>query len=123
MYKAEIISSEVELTKKEKIMYKQFDEAVSLDKVVTVEDGILINIVNIIEVNVHNDSIKASDKEYTKYLYITDDGTRYSSGSKPLYESIKDIWDEMEEEMIEVKIIKKASSNYPDRCFMTAVLV
>ena len=123
MYKAEIISSEVELTKKEKVMYKQFDEVVSLDKVVTLDDGLLINLVNIIVVMVHNDSIKSEDKEYSKCLYIDQDGTRYSSGSKSLYDSIKGIWDEMEEEMVEVKVIKKASSNYPDRCFMTAVLV
>lgn len=123
MYKAEILESEVELTKKERIMYKQFDECQSLDKVVSVDEGLILNIVNIIKVRIHNDSIKASDKEYEKILYVTDAGERYTSGSKSLYESIKDIWDEMEEEMITVKVIKKASSNYPDRCFMTAVLL
>lgn len=123
MYKAEILESEVELTKKERIMYKQFDECQSLDKVVSVDEGLTLNIVNIIKVRIHNDSIKASDKEYEKIVYVTDAGERYVSGSKSLYESIEDIWEEMEEEMITVKVIKKASSNYPDRCFMTAVLI
>lgn len=123
MYRVEILESEVELTKKERIMYKQFEECQSLDSVVSVDEGLTLNIVNIIKARIHNDSINAADKEYEKIIYVTDAGERYTSSSKPLYESIEDIWEEMEEEMITVKVIKKESSNYPGRYFMTAVLI
>ena len=91
----------------------------------------MINIDNVVTVMVHNE--KSDNQDYNKYVYIDKDGTKYVSGSEPLYTTVKDILSDIEDaiadgemdetEDITIKVLKKESANYKGQMFLTAELI
>lgn len=123
-YKAQVISATKELTGKERVALKNFADMVQLDEATKEEvDGVTIWVSWVAVVEVHNE--KADNPDYTKYVYVDKDGTMYISGSEPLYRQFCDIAEDMEEESEEwgIKVIRKKSSNYKDKDFLTCVIV
>lgn len=71
----------------------------------------------------HNE--KSDNKDYNKYIYVDKDGTIYISGSEILYRTYQEIAEEMEDEDEDwaIKVIRKESSNYKGKDFLTCVIV
>lgn len=127
-YSTKIVSSSRELTVKEKITLKDFNDCVGLDTVVTNDQGFIIDPDVIVEVQVHNERAK-DDKDYTTIVILDKDGTKYSTSSNSLRDSISDIMDELadleeaDRADLKIKIFKKPSKNYSGKYFLTATVV
>lgn len=126
-YSASIVESSIELTKKEKILFKDLSDAYALDQIITDQDDRTIGVKGYVVVEVHNE--KSDNKDYTKYVIIDDNGNKYVTGSDAFFASFKDIWDEMvgedgqPEEDFEIRIYKKPSKNYSGKNFLTCSIV
>ena len=116
-YSTKITSTSRELSAKDKITLKDFNDCVGLDTVVTETEGFLIDPDVIVEVQVHNERAK-DDKDYTTIVILDKDGTKYNTSSNSLRDSISDIMDELQDlsdedrEALKIKVFKKASKNY-----------
>ena len=127
-YSTKIVSSSRELTVKEKITLKDFNDCTGLDTVVTNEQDFIIDPDVIVEVQVHNERAKG-DKDYTTIVILDRDGTKYSTSSNSLRDSISDIMDELNDLSAEdkadlkIKVFKKPSKNYSGKYFLTATVV
>ena len=123
-YSAKVVEATRELTGKERVAIKTFANARQLDVVTRdYEDGVLIDIDYVAKVAVHNE--KSDNKEYNKYIYMDKDGIMYVSGSETLYRAYQEIAEEMENEDEDwaIKVIRKESSNYKGKDFLTCVIV
>lgn len=123
-YKAQVIDATKELTGKERVALKNFADMVQLDEATKQEGAeVIINAAWTAVVEVHNE--KADNPDYIKYVYVDKDGTMYISGSEPLYRQFCDIAEDMEDETEEwgIKVIRKESSNYKGKDFLTCVIV
>lgn len=127
-YSTKIVTTSRELTVKEKITLKDFNDCVGLDTVVTNEQGFIIDPDVIVEVQVHNERAK-DDKDYTTIVILDKDGTKYSTSSNSLRDSISDIMDELadleetDRADLKIKVFKKPSKNYSGKYFLTATVV
>ena len=127
-YSTKIVTSSRELTVKEKITLKDFNDCVGLDTVVTNEQGFIIDPDVIVEVQVHNERAK-DEKDYTTIVRLDKDGTKYSTSSNSLRDSISDIMDELadleetDRADLKIKVFKKPSKNYSGKYFLTATVV
>ena len=127
-YSTKIVTSSRELTVKEKITLKDFNDCVGLDTVVTNDQGFIIDPDVIVEVQVHNERAK-DDKDYTTIVILDKDGTKYSTSSSSLRDSISDIMDELadleesDRADLKIKVFKKPSKNYSGKYFLTATVV
>ena len=127
-YNTQIVSSSRELTAKERITLKDFNDCIGLDTVTNETDGIILDPEVIVEVQVHNERAK-DDKDYTTIIILDKNGTKYSTSSNSLRDSIADIMDELKalskEERADLKInvFKKPSKNYSGKFFLTATVI
>ena len=127
-YSTKIVNASRELTVKEKITLKDFNDCVGLDTVVTEEQGIIIDPDVIVEVDVHNERAK-DDKDYTTIVILDKDGTKYNTSSNSLKESVQDIMDELadldeaDKADLKIKVFKKPSKNYSGKYFLTATVI
>lgn len=127
-YSTKITSASRELTVKEKITLKDFNDCTGLDTVVSNDNGFIIDPDVIVEVEVHNERAK-DDKDYTTIVILDKDGTKYSTSSNSLRDSISDIMDELnglseeDKKDLKIKIFKKPSKNYSGKYFLTATVV
>ena len=127
-YSTKIVNASRELSVKEKITLKDFNDCVGLDTVVTEEQGLIIDPDVIVEVDVHNERAK-DDKDYTTIVILDKDGTKYNTSSNSLKESVQDIMeeladlDEADKADLKIKVFKKPSKNYSGKFFLTATVI
>ena len=120
-YTAEIVKSSRELSKKEKVMYKNASDCKRLDDETTKNGSVVIAPVLWIELAVHND--KAKNPDYTQYIIVDKDGTSYLTGSENFYNNFTSIAEEMEGEEFEVEVYRKPSKNFSGKEFLTCKLI
>lgn len=123
-YSAKLVSATRELSAKERVAVKMFIGAEQLDELTKRdENGVLIDIDYVAVVEVYNE--KSDNKNYNKYVYVDKNGTMYISGSEALYRTYEEIAEEMEdeEEPWAIKVIRKESTNYKGKDFLTCMLV
>lgn len=125
-YSAKVVDviGDKELTGKEKVALKNFADMIQLDEVTQEhEDGVLINVDFVAVIEVHNE--KADTKDYKKQVYVDKDGQMYISGSESLFRQYESIYEDMEDDPEEwgIKVIRKESSNYKGKDFLTCVIV
>ena len=127
-YSTKIVNASRELSVKEKITLKDFNDCVGLDTVVTEEQGLIIDPDVIVEVDVHNERAK-DDKDYTTIVILDKDGTKYNTSSNSLKESVQYIMDELadldeaDKADLKIKVFKKPSKNYSGKYFLTATVI
>lgn len=121
-YKVTITESLKALTGKEKVMVKDFTNAISIDEA-TNEHSLKIIVDNVVTCDVHNPS--AEDKDYKKFVIIDTDGNKYTTGSENCIASLIDILRDMEgeEEEFSIEFYKKPSKNYKGKSFITCSIV
>lgn len=124
-YNVEIKEASRELTKREKIRFKDISNALKLDEAVTPDSPLIIQPKSYVILNVHND--KAEDKDYTNYLVEDTGGNKYVTGSESFWNSFISIWEEMvdddDPEPWEIEVYKKDSKNYKGKQFLTCSIV
>lgn len=109
------------LSARERIMFKDTSECVSLDSA-TIEGAITIKPEFYVVLDVHNEYARG-DKDYTQYVVVDADGTRYITGSESFYSSFINIAEEMGDEAYEIKVYRKPSKNYSGKDFITCSII
>ena len=121
-YKTTIKESTRELDAREKIMFKDTTNCVSLDTA-TQEEPVLIDVDLAVVLDVHNE--KSDYKDYVKYIIVDKNGTRYITGSESFWNAFSDIYDEMSDAgytEFTVRAYRLPSKNYQGRDFLTCSL-
>lgn len=127
-YSATIVEASRELTAKERVMFKDTQNAKSLLDMAEEALGqgakaIIDNIVDYIIIDVHNE--KSDDVDYKNYLIIDGAGNKYVTGSSSFWNSFMDIYKEMATESepwgIELNLLE--SKNYKGKHILTCSLI
>lgn len=117
-YSVKVVESSKELTKKETVMFKDLSDAVNLSEFIDEHGGaVMVDVESWIELAIHNEKAKdGQNKDYTNYVVVDKNGTRYYTGSESFWSSFKDIWCEMNDSTEEwsLKVYKKQSKGKKD---------
>lgn len=127
-YSATIAESSRELSARERVMYKDTQNAVSINDLAeeAAKDGnkaFIEGIADYVVLDIHNDM--SDDKDYKNYLIIDKDGQKYVTGSQAFWNSFKAIYDEManESEPWSIEINLLPSKNYKGKNVLTCSLI
>ena len=127
-YSATIVDSSRELTARERVMFKDTQNAISMNdfaEQAKAENGkaIIENVKDFVHITVHNE--KSDDKDYDNYLVIDANGEKYVTGSQAFWDSFKAIYDEMKNESepwgIQLNLIP--SKNFKGKNVLTCSLI
>ena len=127
-YSATIIEASRELTARERVMFKDTQNAISMNdfaESAKAEGGkaIIENVKDYVHISVHND--KSDDKDYDNYLVIDATGEKYVTGSQAFLNSFMDIYNEMKDETepwgIQLNLIP--SKNFKGKNVLTCSLI
>mgnify|MGYP000319215703 FL=1 len=117
-YSVKVVESSKELTKKETVMFKDLSDAVNLSEFIDEHDGaVMVDVESWVELAIHNENAKdGQNKDYTNFVVVDKNGTRYYTGSESFWSSFKDIWCEMSDSTEEwsLKVYKKQSKGKKD---------
>ena len=117
-YSVKVVESSKELTKKETVMFKDLSDAVNLSEFIDEQHGaVMIDVESWAELAIHNEKAKeGQDKDYTNYVVVDKNGTRYYTGSESFWSSFNDIWSDMHDSTEEwcLKVYKKQSKGKKD---------
>ena len=117
-YSIKVVESSKELTKKETVMFKDLSDAVNLSEFIDEHDGaVMVDVESWVELAIHNEKAKdGQNKDYTNFVVVDKNGTRYYTGSESFWSSFKDIWCEMSDSTEEwsLKVYKKQSKGKKD---------
>lgn len=121
-YEAVIRLSTKELTPKEKVMIKDYKNAVSIDEA-TQQGRVLIDYDYHVVLDIHNEN--SDNKDYTKVIVVSKDGTKFVTGSKSFLNALEDITSEMVgvDEAFQIEAFRKDSKNYKGKQFITCSIV
>ena len=120
-YTAEIVKCNRELTKKEKVMFKNASDCKRLDDKTTATGSVTINPDLWLTIAVHND--KAKNPDYTQYIIVDKNGTSYLTGSENFWNNFIAIAEEMEGDDFAIEVYRKPSKNYSGKEFLTCKLI
>jgi len=127
-YSATIVETSRELTAREKVMFKDTQNATSLLDLAeqAKEQGakaIIENVKDYVVIDVHNE--KSDDVDYKNYLVIDGNGDKYVTGSQSFWNSFMDIYKEMKNETepwgIQLNLLD--SKNYKGKSILTCSLI
>ena len=125
-YNVTITNCTKELSVKEKIMLKDFGNALPLDRATDESDSpIVIEVDYFAIMDVHNERSR-QDKDYKKLVICDTSGNKYVTGSESLYTALCDIYEELsaagENGAFTIEIYGKPSANYVGKTFLTCSL-
>lgn len=120
-YEAKILEASKELSTREKIKVKNLSDAKSLDALTENGECVEMEVAAWVRMQVHND--KSTNKDYEKYVLFDLEGTAYVTGSESFWTTFIDIWNELNGEVMPIKIFKKPSKNYQGKSFLTCDVV
>lgn len=120
-YSVDIVESNKQLTAKERIKVKDTTSAIRLDEA-TQYEAIDINPDTYAVLHVHNEN--SDNTDYTTYIVIDKDGTKYATGSESFWSSFMNIYEEMDGEQEEwgIKVYRAPSKNYKGKDFITCTI-
>lgn len=127
-YSATITEASRELTARERIMYKDTQNAVSLldmatEAIAQGSKAIITNVKDYIKINIHND--KSEDKDYMNFIIVDGNGEKYVTGSQSFVNAFMDIYEEMKNEVepwgIQLNLLE--SKNYKGKHILTCSLI
>lgn len=127
-YRAVIAESSRELTSREKVMFKDTQNAVSINEFAEQakaadSKAIIDGVAGYVVLDIHND--KSDDKDYKNFVIIDKDGQKYVTGSQAFWNSFIAIYDEMasETEPWSIEINLLPSKNYKGKNVLTCSLI
>lgn len=126
-YSATIVEASRELTAKERVMFKDTQNAKGLVEVAQeAEDAgakAIITVADYVIIDVHNE--KSDDVDYRNYIILDTEGEKYYTGSQSFWNSFMDIYKEMKDETdtwgIQLNLLD--SKNYKGKKILTCSLV
>lgn len=127
-YSASIAESSRELTAKERVMFKDTQNAISMMEFAesAKQEGakaIITPITGYVVVDVHNE--KSEDVDYKNYIVLGENDQKYVTGSASFWNSFMDIYSEMKDETepwgIELNVLP--SKNYKGKSILTCSLI
>lgn len=121
-YTVELVESSRELTVRERLRYKDFSLATSIDEATT-DMPLIIDFDSYAIFKVHNE--RSDNKDYIKIVVADMSGVLYVTGSKSFIESLKEILEEMEglDEMFSIEVYRRESKNYKGKSFIKCSIV
>lgn len=124
MYKAEIVKSSWDMSKIERVKYKDTSRAQKIDMLIE-ESGIIINVFKYVILHIQCD--KAEKGEYDVIILIDEGGNMFQTGSSTFISNFEEIWDEIVETEsdipLKIEIFRKESNNYKGKYFITCGIV
>ena len=124
-FEVKIKESSIELSAKQKVMYKDTSDATKLDEVVTETDAITIEPIGYVVLEVHNE--KSDNPDYEQFVILSADGEKYVTGSTSFWDSFMNIWSELggveSEEAWMIKVFKSPSKNFKGKFFLTCSVI
>ena len=121
-YSVSIRETSKELSKVERIALKDVTNCVKLDMAVRGSDKIIITPVMYAILDIHNENAK-DDKDYSCYIIVDNDGTKYVTGSKSFWNAFVDIYEEMDGDPFSIEAYSLPSKNYTGKDFLTCSIV
>ena len=128
-YSVTIESASKDLTAKERIAFKDLNNALKLDDALDpngasfVEGGLVIEPSHWGVLHIHND--KSDNKDYNTYIIVDKNGTKFYTSSESFWSSFCDIEREMHDETEPGSIegTRHPSKNYKDKYYFTASII
>ena len=122
-YEVKVKECSKNLTGKERVAIKDISNAVKPDSVVTPNASIEIIPDFTATLDVHNEN--AENKDYTIFVIVAKDGTKYITSSRSFITSFKGIEEEMmnEEDEWGIEVYKIESKNFKGRHFLTCSII
>ena len=127
-YSATILEASRELTAREKVMFKDTQNAISMNEFAeqAKEQGakaIIDSVKDFVHIQIHNE--KSEDKDYDNYIVVAENGDKYVTGSQAFWNAFMDIYNEMKDEKepwgIQLNLIP--SKNYKGKNVLTCSLI
>lgn len=120
-YKVTIADSTRELTKREQVKYKELADAIPLDELSQEIENPIIKVKDLIILDIHNEA--SENKDYSVCVIVDKDGKIYTTSSTSFIEKSFDIYNDLDGEDVDLKIIRKDSKNFKGKQFITCTLV
>lgn len=127
-YSATIADTSMELTAREKVMFKDTQNAISMvslarDAKENDAKAIIENVKGYVVLDVHNE--KSDDVDYKQYVIVDSNNDKYITGSESFMNAFMDIFNEMKEETepwsIQLNLLP--SKNYSGKEILTCSLI
>lgn len=124
-YVCEIVNSSRDFTKREAIAIKDLQEAISIDKFTEENGSFTLDAVDYAELQIHNEHTKRDNPDYTQYVIVDKDGTKYVTGSMSFWSAFVDVFDDLigDEGVVSFKVFRKPSTNFAGKSFITCTLL
>ena len=119
-YRVSIVKASKELSKVEKVKFKDTSDCVKIDEITKNEDAI-IDVDFFVLLDVHNEVAKG-EKDYRQIVIVDTTGTKFVTGSKTFVQNFLSIAEELDGEEYAIKAIRKPSKNYAGKEFLTCVI-
>ena len=120
-YSAVVESASKELSARERIMVKDFTNAIKLDMATADGQPLVITPDYYAVISVHND--KSDNKDYMKYVIVDKEGNKFVTGSENFFSTFMNIQNEMQGEPFDLSIYQAPSKNYKNKKFLTCSIV
>lgn len=123
-YTVEIEEASKDLTGKEKIQIKDTTDCEHLDTLTENGESVIIDVDYYAVLHIHNDFAQ-NDKDYSNFIIVDKDGTRYSTGSESFWLHFESLYKDMagESEPWKLKVFRKASKKRPGKSFITCSII
>ena len=121
-YEVKIAETNMELSARAKIKFKDTSDAVKLDEA-TKDGALVIKPIGFVVLDIHNE--KSDNVDYKNYMVIDAEGNKYVTGSESFWTTFIDIFTDMdgEENGWELKIYRLDSKNYKGKQFLTCSII
>ena len=121
-YSSEIKESMKPLTGKQRVRYRDLTASKKLDELVTEDESLKVALDNYIVIAVHNS--KADNPDYNVVIVVDKNGESYYTSSETFLKALEGVVKDMEGETEDwgVEIVKKPSSNYKGKFFLTCTV-
>lgn len=118
-----IFCSDDELSVKDRIVLKEMSDNIKLDDVVTSDKSINIKPIRYAVLKVHNEN--SENKDYEVVVIECEDGFKYQTSSTSFKDKFEDLFSDLKgiEEEWAIKVLKKDSTNYKGKQFLTCTVV
>ena len=124
-YEVKIVDGSREFSKVESLKIKMLSGAIAIDDLLKESaNPIIEGVTDWAELEIHNENSK-QDKDYSKYVIITENGDMYITGSESFWDSFRTIYDTMcdgDKEIFSIQVYAVKSSNFAGEFFNCAIV-
>lgn len=120
-YNVTIVASNKELSKVEKVKFKDSSDCIKIDDITKSGEDAVIDVDFYVLLDIHNEAAKG-DKDYRQVIIVDTEGNKYCTGSKTFINNFMNIASELEGEEYSIKALRKPSKNYTGKEFLTCVI-